>query len=143
VPTPSVVMASTPSSASRINGTTVENAFPTPPTGGIATENDFLFKSRISPAPRKFLIPRAHSTPPELTHSDNYGILSKAPRGLSDVTGLESSWSRLKLSKKRSQYYEDAFAHREANNSAKERVAKDSVILAEIKLNCCVSAPFS
>ena len=57
---------------------------------------------------------------------------------MSDVASLENSWQRLHISKKRSQYYGDAFAYRESNNTAKERVSKDSVILAEIRMNSCV-----
>lgn len=135
-------MTSTPSSTSRINATAIENAFPTPPTGESAEDASFRIKGRISPAPSKFLTQqRAQSTPPEITHSHQFGILTKGSSGqLSDVASLETSWRRLRLSKKKSQYYEDAFASREPNNSAKDRVAKDSVILAEIKLNCGVSA---
>ena len=136
-------MASTPSSTSRINGTAIENAFPTPPHFGAARLNDFHFKGRMSPAPHKFLLQRAQSTPPELTHSNQFGILTKSSQGLSDVATLEHSWNRLRLSKKRSQYYDDAFAYREPNNTAKERVTKDSVILAEAKLNCCVRRHFN
>jgi hypothetical protein len=135
-------MTSTPSSTSRINGAAVENAFPTPPTGGTALGNDFHLKGRISPAPHKFLLQRAQSTPPELTHANQFGILTKSSQGLSDVATLEHSWSRLRLSKKRSQYYDGAFAYREPNNTAKERITKDSVILAEVKLNCCVRTTF-
>ncbi|KAJ9605968.1 hypothetical protein H2200_009817 [Cladophialophora chaetospira] len=134
-------MTSTPSSSSRINGTAIENAFPTPPTRTTVPETAFHLKGRMSPGPRRLLpLQRAQSTPPELTQSNQFGILTKGSRGLSDVNSLEHSWSRLGLSKKRSQYYDNAFAYREANNTAKERVAKDSVILAEVKLNCCVDS---
>ncbi|EXJ61736.1 hypothetical protein A1O7_02165 [Cladophialophora yegresii CBS 114405] len=134
-------MASTPSSTSRINGTAVENAFPTPPTGDTAPENASRLNGRISPAPRKLLpLQRAQSTPPELSHSTQFGVLTKGSQGLSDLASLEHSWSKLGLSKKKSQYYDNAFAYREPNNTAKERVAKDSVILAEVKLNCCVES---
>ncbi|OCT49744.1 Macrophage migration inhibitory factor family protein [Cladophialophora carrionii] len=132
-------MTSTPSSTSRINGKAIENAFPTPPTGDTAPDNAFRLKGRISPAPQRFLpLQRAQSTPPELTHSNQLGVLTKGSQGLSDLESLEHSWSKLGLSKKKSQYYDNAFAYREPNNTAKERVAKDSVILAEVKLNCCV-----
>ncbi len=135
-------MTSTPSSTSRINGTAIENAFPTPPTGTTAPEIAFHLKGRMSPGPHRFLpLQRAQSTPPELTQSNQFGILTKGSRRLTDVTSLEHLWSMLGLSKKRSQYYDNAFAYREANNTAKERIAKDSVILAELKLNCCVRSP--
>ncbi|KIW30961.1 uncharacterized protein PV07_02648 [Cladophialophora immunda] len=135
-------MTSTPSSTSRINATAIENAFPTPPTGENVPENAFHLKGRMSPAPHKFpLMQRAQSTPPDLTRPSQFAIGAKSSQGQpSDVASLEQSWSRLRLSKKRSQYYDDAFAYRESNNTAKERVAKDWVILAEIKLNCCLES---
>lgn len=132
-------MPSTSSSNSRINATAIENAFPTPPPGADGGA-PFRIKGRVSPAPKwVFNQERAQSTPPETTHSNQFGILTRSGDGhLSDVASLERSWQRLHLSKKKSQYYSDAFAHREPTNTAKDRVAKDSVILAEIKLNCCV-----
>lgn len=48
----------------------------------------------------------------------------------------------MQLSKEKSQYYTEAFAYREATNTAKERVTRDSVIIAEVKLNHCVSSLF-
>lgn len=76
---------------------------------------------------------RAQSTPPELTNNAKL-----APRGIPDTGNTEQTWSQRQLSKKRSQYYSDAFAYREPHNTAKERVVRDSMILAEVKLNCCV-----
>ncbi|OAP64241.1 hypothetical protein AYL99_00213 [Fonsecaea erecta] len=135
-------MTSTPSTTSRIHATAIENAFPTPPAGDNAQEGAFDLKGRMSPSPHKFsLLQRAQSTPPELTHSNQFTLLAKNSKGQpSDLASLEQSWSRLRLSKKRSQYYDDAFAYRESNNTAKERVAKDWVILAEVKLNCCLES---
>ncbi|EXJ83672.1 hypothetical protein A1O1_07296 [Capronia coronata CBS 617.96] len=134
-------MTSTPSSNSRINATPIENAFPTPPTGDY-TEALFRIKGRMSPPPRRMISQeRAQSTPPELTHSNQFGILTKTAEGhLSDVASLERSWQKLRLSKKKSQYYSEAFAYREPSNAAKDRVAKDWVILVEIKMNCCVES---
>ncbi|KAI1609391.1 Tautomerase/MIF superfamily [Exophiala viscosa] len=135
-------MTSTPSSSSHINGVTIENAFPTPPTVENASDTLFRLRGTISPPPKRFMaLERAQSTPPEITHANQFGILTRSAGGqLSDVASLESSWQRLNLSRKRSQYYSDAFAYREPNNTAKERVAKDAVIQAEIKLNCCLES---
>ncbi|KAK5544562.1 hypothetical protein LTR23_004326 [Exophiala sp. CCFEE 6169] len=121
---------------------TIENVFPTPPTVENASDTIFRLRGTLSPPPKRILAQeRAQSTPPEITHCNQFGILTKSAEGqLSDVASLESSWQRLHLSKKRSQYYEGAFAHREPNNTAKERVVKDSVVLAEIKLNCCLES---
>ena len=84
---------------------------------------------------------RAHSTTPGAADNSRLRSLSRGTVGdLPDFQSLERSWSRLHLSKKRSQYYNEAFAYREPNNTAKDRVARDSVILAELKLNFLVSA---
>jgi hypothetical protein len=133
-------MSSTPSSASRINATTLENAFPTPPTGDHASDTLFRLRRTASPVPKRMMAQqRAQSTPPEITHANQFGILTRSANAqLSDVASLEHSWQKLHLSKKKSQYYSEAFAYREPNNTAKDRIAKDSVVLAEIKLNCCV-----
>ena len=132
-----------PSSASRIKGCQVESAFPTPPRRETA-DGSLRINGRLSPAPGKFMdLQRAQSTPPHFTDDSRFRSLTRGTVGdLPNVDNLEKSWSRLHLSKKRSQYYSDAFAYREPNNTAKDRVARDSVILAEVKLNCCVSGHY-
>ena len=47
---------------------------------------------------------------------------------------------RKQLAKKRSQYYEDAFAQREPRSSARERVLRESMIMADVKTNVIVSS---
>jgi hypothetical protein len=130
-----------PSSASRVRAAQVENAFPTPPRGQ-TPDTSFRINGRMSPAPFKLLnTRRAQSTPPD--HIDKSVLRNPSrdnPSTLPTASDLEQSWSRSQLSKKRSQYYSDAFAYREPYNSAKERVIRDSMILADVKLNCCVRA---
>jgi hypothetical protein len=43
------------------------------------------------------------------------------------------------LAKRKSQYYGDAFAYRESNGSARERVARESPIMVDVKTNVIVS----
>ena len=128
-------LSSTPSSASQIKPQSVENAFPTPPfdtPARLASRN----KAPPSPAPAKLLnFPRAASTPPETTNDKRFRSLSSA---LSEDSAGDHSWQRLQLARKKSQYYTDAFAYREPYHNAKDRVARDSVVTAEVKLNCCV-----
>ncbi|ETN46462.1 uncharacterized protein HMPREF1541_00647 [Cyphellophora europaea CBS 101466] len=130
-----------PSSASRVRAGQLENAFPTPPREKTPDPSTRL-NGRLSPAPGRMLnLQRAQSTPPELSNETQLHRISRAPMGdLPDALSLEESWSRLHLSKKRSQYYSDAFAYREPSNTAKERVVRDSTILAEVKLNCCLDS---
>lgn len=126
-----------PSTASRVRAAQVENAFPTPPRGQ-TPDLSFRINGRMSPGPSKFLnMHRAQSTPPDLV--DRHPSREK-PAQLPPASELEQSWSQSQLSKKRSQYYSDAFAYREPNNTAKDRVVRDSVIIADVKLNCCVRA---
>lgn len=83
---------------------------------------------------------RAASTPPEMTN-ENYVRTSSMilARDLPTASELATTWDHQQLSKKRSQYYSEIFAYREPHNTAKDRVIRDSVIIAEIKLNCKVS----
>lgn len=107
------------------------DVFPTPPKA---------VDLRSSSAPKK--VPeykRAASTPPEITNENYLRIPGKilAP-DLPTASHLATTWDRQQLSKKRSQYYGEVFAYREPHNTAKDRVTRDSVIVAEIKLNCKV-----
>tara|TARA_R110002060_G_scaffold69572_1_gene78170 strand:+ start:273 stop:566 length:294 start_codon:yes stop_codon:yes gene_type:complete len=46
---------------------------------------------------------------------------------------------RKELAKRKSQYYGDVFAYREPNSSARERVTKESMIVADVRTNVIVS----
>jgi hypothetical protein len=82
---------------------------------------------------------RAASTPPEVTNENSRRMPSRTlARELPTASQLATTWDRQQLSKKRSQYYGEVFAYREPHNTAKDRVTRDSVIMAEIKLNCKV-----
>jgi hypothetical protein len=94
----------------------------------------------MSPAPNKLLeMVRAASTPPEIGfHQQRKTSSRDSSHGLTSATNLDQSWKRQELSKKKSQYYDEAFAYREPNHSAKDRVSRDSVVTAAVKLNCHV-----
>jgi murein DD-endopeptidase MepM/ murein hydrolase activator NlpD len=47
------------------------------------------------------------------------------------------------LAKRKSQYYQDVFSARESNSSPRERVLKESPILADVRTNVIVSSPHS
>jgi hypothetical protein len=114
---------------------------PTPPPDVLVTPNKP--RSQPSSRPSQFpLLKRAASTPPEKRDENVLLRSSKCTRGeLSSVSSLQQSWDRQLISKKRSQYYEGAFAYREGN-TARARVAKDSLVTAEVKLNCKVRSNF-
>jgi len=44
------------------------------------------------------------------------------------------------FARKKSQYYQEQFAYRESNTSAKERLTKDSMIMADVRTNVIVRA---
>lgn len=130
----------TPSTASRIRPVAVENAFPTPtpprrqqsrapgqPDNGREPPglSKFMHLGKSSPAPKECrsveaLIP---------TTSRENGT------GLSSTSELENSWHRRVLSKKNSLYFDQVFTAREPYNSARERLARDSVVMAELQIN--------
>jgi hypothetical protein len=110
----------------------VSDVLPTPPQTADA---------RSPPASKRFLdLKRASSTPPETTNENSLRNSSKI-RGANFPLPYHPAmdWERQQLSKKRSQYYGELFAYREPHNNAKDRFTRDSVIVAEIKLNCKVS----
>ena len=47
------------------------------------------------------------------------------------------------LNKRKSAFYSDAFAQRETNNNARDRVGRDSVVMAEVRTNVIVSRLFN
>ena len=112
----------------------------TPPADVFATNKT---TSQPSSRPSQFqLLKRAVSTPPE---KRNESVLVRSFRGagteLSSASDLQQSWDRQLISRKRSQYYESAFAYREAS-TARARVTKDSLVTAEVRLNCKVRLNF-
>lgn len=128
IQTPSRELGSSPLQGS-INK--MSDVFPSPPKTADV---------QLSPPPKKIHdLKRAASTPPEATN-ENY--LRSSDKGLSgnlpSMTRLATAWDRQQLSKKRSQYYGEIFASKEPHHTAKDRVAQDSVIVANIRLNCNV-----
>ena len=133
----------TPSTASRIRPAPVENAFPTPtpPRRQYSRRSESQKSGRQSPAPsRLFQIGKSSPAPKE--HKSIEALRSNVSRGgsngLSSASELEKSWQRKDVSKRTSQFFDQAFAIRDPYNSARDRVAKDSVIVVELRTNCCV-----
>lgn len=120
-----------------------EDVFPTPPLEHPSTAS-FRIKGRMSPAPAKLMgLERAASTPPEVTHPGKMSLSSQNTKDeLSGATKLKYSWSRRQqVQKKKSQYFGEAFAYREPTNPARDRVLREAIIVAEVKLNFHVSQP--
>jgi hypothetical protein len=71
---------------------------------------------------------------------DDEKLLSMAERARkqASASALTSTPQSRELSKRRSQYYGEIFAYREPHQSARERVTRDSMVMAELKTNVIV-----
>ena len=133
----------TPSTASHIRPAPVENAFPTPtPPGGRGSRRSESQRSDQHPTAPTRLFQFGKSLPAPKEHKSVEAQRSNVSRGgsngLSGAGELEKSWQSKDLSKRTSQFFDQAFAVREPYNSARERVARDSMIVVELQTNGCV-----
>ena len=133
----------TPSTASRIKSAPPENAFPTPPKRDTNRASDAIHDGRLSPAPsRLFGIGKAFPAPKE--HKSVEALKSNLTRGISSgrssANELDKSYQKSNVSKKSSQFFDQAFAVREPYHSAKERVTRDSMVVVDLQVNTCVGA---
>lgn len=132
----------TPSTASRIKPAALESVFPTPARRARSRSTDSQNNDQPSPLPSQKLgfANNASSTPQK--HKSIEALRSHASRALmnrrSSSADPDRSWQRREASKKTSQYFEEAFAVRPPYNTARDRVARDSMIVAELCLNCLV-----
>lgn len=97
--------------------------------------------SRSQSTARRLLdFKRASSPLPAIKIDDHLksSSIARSPH-LPSAVNLATSWDRQQLSKKRSQYYGEIFAYREPHNTAKDRVTRDAVIVADIKFSGHVS----
>jgi len=98
-----------------------------------------------SPADSNPTMPAAASPPPSLS-TEEQRITRQLDRG---APGDQAIFSERKtpeqkeLARRKSQYYGDVFAHREPQSSARERVTKESIVMADIRTNVIVSNPLS
>ena len=128
------------SSPHHANTTSSAEVFPTPPREN-HTHLTGYNGGRNSTVPRRMTdMQRAASTPPEINREVARPTLSRSKENnIDQITTLRRSFDRQQLSKKKSQYYSDAFAYRESNNSARERVHRDSLVIADVKISKAVS----
>jgi len=133
----------TPSTASRIRPAPVENAFPTPtpPRRQEPRRSGSQKSDRRSTAPNR-LFHLGKSSPAPKEHKSVEVLRSNVSRGgsngLSSASELEKSWQNKELSKRNSQFFDQAFAVRQPYNSARDRVTRDSMIVVELRTSCCV-----
>ncbi|CZT52938.1 uncharacterized protein RSE6_14348 [Rhynchosporium secalis] len=78
---------------------------------------------------------------PSATAREGRRITRSMDRGAPDDQAMISGRKTLEkqeLAKKRSQYYSEAFACRQSNTSARERITKESMIVADVRTNVIV-----
>jgi len=133
----------TPSTSSRIKPVALESVFPTPSRRARSRSTSTLNNDQALPLPsQNFGFANNASLTPQKYKSIEV-LRSHASRALmnrrSSSIDPEKSWRSREASKKTSQYFEEAFAVRPPYNTAKDRVARGSMIVAELCLNCLVS----
>lgn len=67
-------------------------------------------------------------------------VMRNVSRGAPGDAALKKmrSYDEVELARRKNQYYEECFAYREPNRSARDRIHKDSLITAEVKTNVIV-----
>jgi hypothetical protein len=64
--------------------------------------------------------------------------IERGAPGDAAIFPLAKTPEQRELAKKKSQYYNDAFAVRESNTSARERVHRESMVMVEVRTNVIV-----
>jgi len=97
----------------------------------------------LPPSPAESELDETMPISPEMT-KEELRLTKPINRG---APGDQAIFSELKtpeqreVARKKSQYYNDVFAHREPMSSARERIFRDSIIMADVKTNVIVSRP--
>jgi hypothetical protein len=89
---------------------------------------------------------KAQSAPEKSTFLDQVADMSilrpmerGAPGDAALIAMVQRGDAEKQLSRKRSQFYGEVFAVREGSGSARERITKDSMVMAEVRTNVIVS----
>ncbi|KAG0652376.1 hypothetical protein D0Z07_1458 [Hyphodiscus hymeniophilus] len=69
--------------------------------------------------------------------------ISRGSPGDEENSPHTKSPEQRQLAKKRSQYYEDAFAYRDPHSSARERVSRESMIMADVRTNVIIQDEYT
>lgn len=150
MPLPSIQQSPQTPSSYRINTPSSSDLAEDSPSfrhaGKVSTPLNLYGEIPGCPVPTKLFedLKRAQSTPAQIMNECRRPKLDRDTLGdLPDSANIQHSWEAQQLPKKRSQWFEDAFASRDPYNCPRERIQKDSVIIAEIRINCGVSGTSS
>jgi hypothetical protein len=90
---------------------------------------------------------KAQSAPEKSTFLDQMADMSilrpmdrGAPGDAALITMVKRGDAEKQLSRQRSQFYGEVFAVREGSGSARERITKDSMVIAEVRTNVIVGS---
>ena len=101
--------------------------------------NDLVSPNQLPPSPAD-----SDTTDDQMPYTmEQRRITKDITRGSPGDQGISpeaTSPEQRQLARKRSQYYEDAFAYREPQSSARERVFRESMIMADIRTNVIVGS---
>lgn len=130
----------TPSTASRVKGAPVESVFTTPTPIRDLTKDSIPGRRSPSAPPIPFIfVPKSSPAPRQHKSVEVLGTNARNRSSvMSAASDLEKQYMQKEVSKKNSQHFDQAFAVREPYHSAKSRIYKDSMIVLELQLNCCV-----
>jgi hypothetical protein len=132
---------SRPSSAS----TNSANAFPKQAGATLLAPEPTGDHLSPSPSPSTFSFDDQNSPPKSVQSSDQVvgfddaRLTRPASRGVLADKQSPSTLFQKVAPRKRAQYYEEQFAYKDDTSSARERVSKDSPIVAELRTNVIVS----
>jgi len=110
--------------------------------------NQLLFDSiQLPPSPveSSSFEPSQYSSPssPQMEDRRTMRRLSRGTPGDQEAYSQPQTPEQREIGKKRSHYFGDIFANREPNSSARERVARDSMITAEVRTNVIVQDEYT
>ncbi|PVH82298.1 Tautomerase/MIF [Cadophora sp. DSE1049] len=111
--------------------------------------NSNLGQIQLPPSPAESDIAMREASPkgsPSATSREERRITRHIDRGAPGDQAIFSEGKtpeRKELAKRKSQYYGDVFAYRESNSSARERVTKESMIVADVRTNVIVNDEYT
>jgi hypothetical protein len=104
------------------------------------TKKDSDLEIEMSPSPvnSKVLDATISIPTPEKDEKLLLRALDRGAPGDKGILSQNKMPEEKELSRRRNQYYDEAFAYRESNSSARERISKESLVVADIKTNVIV-----
>jgi hypothetical protein len=100
--------------------------------------------SKLPPSPAESIMIKSLQATDDPLKKEERRLTRNVERGAPgdpSTFSLGKTPERRELAKKKSQYYDDAFAVRESKTSARERVHRESMVMVEVRTNVIVRPP--